>query len=408
MLLCVTRWSALFSAVAESTTDSMPVFVSKPGKVSVLEGAHAELPCDVENLGEYTVTWFKVNDKEKTLLFADKNRMVNDDRFEVLQDDWHLHIYQTEAYDSAMYRFPPAVYLVPDKTLYTVMPGGRVQLTCFATGNPPPKIKWTKKDGVLPDSTEHITDEVIAFSEVSEKETGVYRCTGENGVKGPAFADVTIVLQSTPSVTAPVRFIPVQEGQTVNITCTYNAVPEPEITWIFDGYPIDLQSEKIKNRMKVVAEETHSGEGHAVTLIIYDLLLEDFGNYTCRARNKLGHSEQTIEVTGKPGTPMNLKASVDESTPDEIKILWTISSFKPILTYKIAYKRMDEDVFNELDASPDKFESKDLAYSKCSDFVGTLYLRAGTDFNGSGSQNITLQSCVCNKFHYVIDVSTAL
>ena len=63
--------------------------------------------------------------------------------------------------------------------------GEAFSLTCFATGNPKPRVWWEKKDEKT-STFEHVDNkqsEVLHFKAVDESNLGSYRCFAQNGFK---------------------------------------------------------------------------------------------------------------------------------------------------------------------------------------------------------------------------------
>ena len=88
--------------------------------------------------------------------------------------------------------------------------------------------------------------------------------------------------------------ITIKEGEGATLTCKVKGEPVPEITWYYDGQPI--QTDEI---YKVVPGEE---EGES-TLQIPEIFPEDAGAYTVKATNEAGEIESTavVTVTGKYG-----------------------------------------------------------------------------------------------------------
>ena len=64
--------------------------------------------------------------------------------------------------------------------------GNEVRLNCSADGKPKPNITWTRVSD----------NSVVTFPlTISKLDSGLYRCTADNGIGNPATADVFIAVQ---------------------------------------------------------------------------------------------------------------------------------------------------------------------------------------------------------------------
>ena len=86
----------------------------------------------------------------------------------------------------------PSAFLVPsritdDSGNLTKTEGEDVTLECTATGNPDPKITWTRlSDNSVFNGT---------LANISRQDKGGYRCTADNGVGSPATKDIFVTVQ---------------------------------------------------------------------------------------------------------------------------------------------------------------------------------------------------------------------
>ena len=106
------------------------------------------------------------------------------------------------------------------------------------------------------------------------------------------------MLTVAPDVATPVmspHLSPV--NGTLTLSCTYNAVPPPTITWSHEGSPLDPNDPRITitsttSRSDLSRDELGQGEG---------------GTYTCGATNVVGSSSVNIEVTVQGLTSLPLR-----------------------------------------------------------------------------------------------------
>ena len=106
------------------------------------------------------------------------------------------------------------------------------------------------------------------------------------------------MLTVAPDVATPVmspHLSPV--NGTLTLSCTYNAVPPPTITWSHEGSPLDPNDPRITitsttSRSDLSRDDLGRGEG---------------GTYTCGATNVVGSSSVNIEVTVQGLTSLPLR-----------------------------------------------------------------------------------------------------
>ena len=157
-------------------------------------------------------------------------------------------------------------------------------LTCTASGGPNNMFYWFK-DGVYLGGR---TDGVLNITDVTADDGGLYECVVNNTV-GNSSADITIygmsckfmyITQFTTyhfffCLVTP-RFITVPQsveafiGTMLNLSCSADGFPVPDITWLFQGMP--YPNETVNNTDSTIAEST---------IVITDLMLNHGGTYTC-------------------------------------------------------------------------------------------------------------------------------
>uniref|UniRef100_A0A4W3JWV4 Hemicentin 1 n=1 Tax=Callorhinchus milii TaxID=7868 RepID=A0A4W3JWV4_CALMI len=182
---------------------------------------------------------------------------------------------------------PPHIEGSEETTDTTVTVHHTLELECQAAGSPPPKITWLK-DGrplnvqvgvkILADGRKL----VISRAQVSD--TGQYRCvaTNEAGNQKRGFS-VTVQVPPTIRSTGPSeRSVVVHK--TLTMQCVANGIPNPTITWLKDGRPVNTARGTIKL------------ESAGRELQIVNALLEDAGMYSCVATNRAGEAQQHVRI----------------------------------------------------------------------------------------------------------------
>lgn len=86
--------------------------------------------------------------------------------------------------------YPPTIEIGPSDQ--TALEGSNIFLQCTATGNPKPTIKWSKGDN----QTVLQEGEIFLLPKTQIQETGVYKCTAQNGIGKPLSNTATLNVKS--------------------------------------------------------------------------------------------------------------------------------------------------------------------------------------------------------------------
>ena len=157
----------------------------------------------------------------------------------------------------------------------------KVTISCTVTGQPPPKITWSKAGGSVPVGRIHVQDGTLKIFKVTRKDGGIYICKAKN-ILGSVTDTAQLIVYS------PLRFKvrPLQEvnpnyGSTVRLPCAAESELSTTITWL-------------KNGVGVLPANTHVL--HSGTLVIENIKKSNEGSYTCRATNTLATIEAKVKI----------------------------------------------------------------------------------------------------------------
>nr|XP_042903541.1 roundabout homolog 1 isoform X2 [Parasteatoda tepidariorum] len=265
----------------EVPSTHQPHMLTSESKVDATIGETATFYCEVDDLGDYVLIWKKGRNQ---MLFAGQMKITKDDRINV--DGTSLVISNVHPKDSGEYTcqistipplelshtldvlYPPTVKPHPKDGFINVKEGETVSLSCAASGNPKPIIRW-KHAGVHYDSSD---DTNFRINSAQKSDSGEYECIADNGVGDPASAVITVEVVSAPKVYPNPRsgLLTVKEGETISISCEATGDPVPVITWKRPG---GEKATKVREENKIVISEAN--RSHA-------------GSYECIANNSLG------------------------------------------------------------------------------------------------------------------------
>nr|XP_048286978.1 hemicentin-1 isoform X1 [Myodes glareolus] len=182
---------------------------------------------------------------------------------------------------------PPTVEGGDETSYLIVMANNLLELDCQVTGSPPPTLMWLK-GGQLIDERDGLKillngrKLVVAQAQVSD--TGLYQCVATN-IAGDHRKEFEVTVHVPPTIKSSdlpeksvVRYKP------VTLQCIANGIPNPSITWLKDGQPVNTAQGNLRMQS--------SGR----VLQIAKALLEDAGRYTCVATNAAGEAQQHTQL----------------------------------------------------------------------------------------------------------------
>ncbi|ESP05082.1 hypothetical protein LOTGIDRAFT_103277, partial [Lottia gigantea] len=173
-----------------------------------------------------------------------------------------------------------------------------VTLECYITGIPTPEIVWYLNNNPITDLSIYAVSydsetgrAALVIEDVTERLEGVFRCFLKNDV-GEAETRCILSVKNTPkhvpSFTEPLHDVKVSEGHSVTLTC--RVADAESVVWQKDGV-VQKSTEDFKQ----------SFDGEEAKLELDEVFLDDFGIYSCIARNDLGEESSSckLKVTGE-------------------------------------------------------------------------------------------------------------
>ncbi|XP_045216891.2 opioid-binding protein/cell adhesion molecule homolog isoform X2 [Mercenaria mercenaria] len=286
-----------------------PAIDALDANVTVIEGDTAILPCSVENLGEYKVAWLTHLSR---LISVNGNLITDDPRFSLEQPntgDWNLHIENTTYTDLGQYFCRVNTDPITSKTvnLAVLVPaaikhelssrntflreGETLVLICNVTGVPKPIVTWYKLNSGDKQKLNR-SGEVLIIPNVTRLDGGTYECAAFNGVS--VRKQISVSIEFAPKVTLLSKRIGQFVGRETILDCQIIANPQPDMYWLKgnsnlesldkDKYQVELYSSNIDTSVKTLS------------LRLTDLQQDDFGEYTCYAKNSIGKGFDSVVV----------------------------------------------------------------------------------------------------------------
>lgn len=76
----------------------------------------------------------------------------------------------------------PRINYVSSNGRVEVKKGSSVKLECKVSGNPEPKVTWSRKNNLLPDGIQSAVTPILSLEGVDRHQAGIYQCIASNGV----------------------------------------------------------------------------------------------------------------------------------------------------------------------------------------------------------------------------------
>ncbi|XP_073909095.1 hemicentin-2 isoform X2 [Castor canadensis] len=185
---------------------------------------------------------------------------------------------------------PPSIDSEDLEEMIKVSEGQTAQLTCNATGHPPPKVTWFKDGRPLTGGDVHHISPDGALLEILQanlSSAGHYSCIAANAV-GEKTKHTKLSVLVVPTILGVTEDsadeeVTVTVNNPISLICEALAFPSPNITWMKDGVPFEA-SKNIQ-----LLPGTHG-------LQILTAQKEDAGQYTCVVTNELGEAMKNYHV----------------------------------------------------------------------------------------------------------------
>ncbi|XP_042861079.1 lachesin-like [Penaeus japonicus] len=290
-----------------------PYFEIPVQNVTARVGRTAKLTCVVENLGHFKVAWgYKVTGAVLTVAtqVITKNTRISVQREQ--QSTWVLTISNVTMKDQGDYWcqvntspprsisgflsvVEPPVMEGGDEEV-TLTSGEVANLTCRARGTPTPTIRWIREDydRIRVNATYFASDYVgnsLVLRDVNHRSAGGYLCIASNGHPPSISRRVIVHVKYKPLIQNPPASLWASQGSSISLTCLYAAYPAPQVMWMRDNF---LGSQLLSDEyFTVTPQDGHPPFTHNMTLSMRNLVLSDFGAYTCIIKNSEGEARGT-------------------------------------------------------------------------------------------------------------------
>lgn len=198
-------------------------------------------------------------------------------------------------------------------TTVTKAEGENVKLTCSAEGYPRPTISWKREYGaILPIGGQSYTGNELSLSSLVREDRGTYFCIADNGVGKPDSRTINLEVEFAPVISVPRPKVAQATEYDIELECVVQAFPSPAVSWFKNGQQIhnggsygfvnnakwcNIYVLKPSSRYRI----TQTGQPDDVTtstVKIFSVESSHYGDYICKASNKVGHAEARLNLYG--------------------------------------------------------------------------------------------------------------
>ncbi|XP_052873378.1 uncharacterized protein LOC128278687 [Anopheles cruzii] len=198
-----------------------PGFLTLGQKYSIAIGSTVVLPCKInetENSSHYVLAW----KRDIAVLTAGNVKVTVNPRMRLmpvqghadqhgaLSTGYNLEIRDVRTTDAGDYicqigsmepkeivhtleiLVPPKIDYISPANKLDIHKGAPIRMECRASGNPAPKIIWSRKNNVMPNGEANKTGNVLEIMHANRHTSGHYKCTADNRVGQPDAREVLI------------------------------------------------------------------------------------------------------------------------------------------------------------------------------------------------------------------------
>ncbi|XP_018328077.1 lachesin [Agrilus planipennis] len=278
-------------------------------------GSTVELHCSVQYAQDYPVLWVKVDSQGSYVpISTGSSLIIYDSRFALRYDQasstYTLQIKDIQETDAGTYqcqiiltisnkitagvelqvRRPPFISDNSTRSI-VVSENEAVELECYAGGYPPPRISWRRENNaILPTGGSIYRGNKLKIKQIHKEDRGTYYCVAENGVGRGARRNIAVEVEFKPVVTAPRPRLGQALQYDMDLECHVEAYPPPAITWHKDGIQLS------NNQHYSISHFATADEFTDTTIRVITIEKRQYGQYMCKAANKLGSDEAYVNL----------------------------------------------------------------------------------------------------------------
>ncbi|XP_031573592.1 roundabout homolog 1-like isoform X2 [Actinia tenebrosa] len=162
--------------------------------------------------------------------------------------------------------------------------GGTVTFSCQATGLVNPTYYWLKDGSNVTRGNSYVNSKAyLTITRVTFDDAGLYSCRASSNTVIITSNQARLTVEGSPEVVQPPSAQSPHVGQTASFTCKVIGNPLPTVVWYYKGSVLSNGG-----RIKIFDNGT---------LIISSVMKSDAGQYKLEAKNDLGVTYASVELT---------------------------------------------------------------------------------------------------------------
>ncbi|KAK3083264.1 hypothetical protein FSP39_017912 [Pinctada imbricata] len=195
-------------------------------------------------------------------------------------------------------KVPPTIRQL-DKSVYELDEGGSLSLTCKAYGIPSPDFTWTRGNRKpLPSGQ----GSLLRLTNVNADDRGYYTCVADNQVKPSASVSAEIHVKFAPTCQAVEDHVGQAQNRRLStkMSCIVAGFPDLIITWMKKGHGGQWReiTDNDKYDISVSTSINLKFDEKVTSVTIKNVQANDYAQYKCVAKNRLGECSSEIQVSG--------------------------------------------------------------------------------------------------------------
>lgn len=312
-----------FLPVPLRADDIPPIVISDISKDIIADiGADIQFNCTVTNVGSMAVSWAKYTDGSDAgaVVLSMRNALsISDPRYsitktkdentgnvtftfgikEVVTNDTGTYECQViisaakkiTAKSNLFIKHSPTISeeLTSNSTLVIV--GQSLELNCHANGYPKPTITWRRENNdTMPNGDNFYAGPTLYIAEIHRLDCGAYYCIADNGVGDPIEHMIRFDVEFPPKIITKRPKVAQALSYSTYLECTVQGYPAPTVVWYRKGLQLQKNSHYEIENLTFINGTTIS------VLRIVNVQASEYGDYHCKATNKLGNASARLNL----------------------------------------------------------------------------------------------------------------
>ena len=134
------------------------------------------------------------------------------------------------------------------------------------------------------------TGNILQINSVRKEDRGTYYCVADNSVSRGDRRNINLEVEFAPVITVPRPRLGQALQYDMDLECHIEAYPPPAIIWVKDEVQL------LNNRDYAISDFATADEFTDSTIRIKTIEKRQYGDYICKATNKLGEASEKVHL----------------------------------------------------------------------------------------------------------------